>query len=172
MRTLRAEQPRDHARVHEIVTAAFGRDNEARLVDALRERARPTVSWVAEEADAVVGHVLVSPVVLASAPGTRDLAGLAPVAVDPSRHGVGIGGALVRAALEAAGEQGWRAVFLVGSPAYYARFGFVPAAPRGFTYGDPAVDPALQAIELEPGALAGRSGLVQFHPAFVETGCG
>lgn len=172
MRTLRAEEPRDHARVREIVAAAFGRDHEARLVEALRERARPAVSWVAEESGALVGHVFVSPVELASAPGARDLAGLAPLAVDPPRHGAGIGGELVRAALDAARARGWRAVFLVGSPAYYARFGFVPAAPRGFTYGDPAIDPALQAFELEPGALDGRSGRVRFHPAFVETGCG
>ena len=93
---------------------------------------------------------------------------LGPMAVRPDRQGEGIGGALVRAALAGAGELGWPAVFLVGDPAYYVRFGFELAAPRGFTYGHPHFDPVLQVAVLTAGALDGRSGRVCFHPAFAD----
>ena len=63
-------------------------------------------------------------------------------------------------------QLGFRAVFLVGDPAYYGRFGFELAAPRGFHYLSSAFDAAFQVRELERGALAGWQGLVEFPPAF------
>jgi putative acetyltransferase len=169
--TIRTETEADFARVFELQAAAFGRRNEAELVNALRRAAVPHVSLVAEEAD-IVGHIFFSPVGLEGEPGAPPLGGLAPVAVEPAKQRRGIGSALVRAGLEACAPLGWRAVFLVGSPAYYSRFGFVAAAPLGFSYGDPQMDPALQLLELEAGAVSGQRGRVVFHPAFVETGCG
>lgn len=172
MVAIRTEAARDRAAILAIQEAAFGRPNEAALVDALRRAASPLLSLVAETAGEVVGHVLLSPVAIESAPATRASAGLAPLAVHPSAQRRGIGGALVRAGLARCAGPGWRAVFLVGSPVYYARFGFRPAAPLGFSYGDPAFDPALQVVELEAGALDGCGGRVRFHPAFAATGCG
>jgi len=163
---VRAEGDADHARVHEIHAAAFGRLDEAELVEALRRLAHPRLSLVAEREGRVVGHVFFSPVALEGTAGGPAAAGLAPVAVDPAHQGSGVGSALVRAGLRRCPERGWRAVFLVGDPDYYARFGFALAAPAGFTYGDPHLDPALQVLELERGALAGHRGRVRFHPAF------
>ena len=135
---------------------------------ALRAAARPLVSLTAEQPGELVGHVLVSPV---SIEGTRDpipVAGLAPLAVDPDRQRRGVGAALVRAALPACARIGWRAVFLLGEPAYYSRFGFTIAAPRGFHYESEAFDAGFQVIELVEGALAGRTGWVRYHPAFAQ----
>ena len=56
--------------VHDINVAAFGREAEARLVAMLREQARPLVSLVAEDAGAVVGHIMFSPVSLAASPNS------------------------------------------------------------------------------------------------------
>lgn len=164
-REVRDERPDDRRRVFEVQARAFGRADEARLVDALRAATHPHVSLVAVEDGAVVGHVFLSPVTLDAAEPSPPLAGLAPVGVLPERRRRGIGSALIRAALERARAQ-WTAVFLVGDPAYYTRFGFVLAAPRGFSYGDPRFDAALQVLELRPNALTGRSGRVRFHPAF------
>ncbi len=169
---VRAERESDRGRVYEVQLAAFGCRDEAELVEALRERARPQLSLVAEEAGRVVGHVFFSPVEIDPPGRPVGLAGLAPLGVEPARQGRGIGSALVRAGLERCPGLGWQAVFLLGDPAYYGRFGFVAAAPLGFTYGDPGVDPALQVIELRAGALAGRSGRVCYHAAFAESGGG
>jgi len=62
-------------------------------------------------------------------------------------------------------SDGWKVVSLVGNPLYYSRFGFEMAKPRGLSCGGPH-DPFLQVLELEPGALAGVTGHVVFHPAF------
>ncbi|NNL68130.1 MAG: N-acetyltransferase, partial [Myxococcales bacterium] len=91
-----------------------------------------------------------------------------PLAVLPEAQGRGVGSALVPAALEAARALGWPAVFLLGSPAYYGRFGFRLAAPDGFHYESAAHDAHFQWIALSPGALAGAAGFVRYAPAFAE----
>jgi len=169
---IRPEVATDHARVYEIQAAAFERRNEAELVDRLRDVAAPQLSLVAHEGDQLLGHVFFSPVTIGEPSASPAAGGLAPVAVDPARQRSGIGVALIKAGLAACPALGWQAVFLVGNPAYYSRFGFVLAAPMGFTYGDPIFDAVFQVKELTSGALEGTRGRVHFHPAFVETGCG
>lgn len=171
MTRIRAERPSDRERVFEIQAAAFGQLDEAKLVDALRARARPQLSLVAESEGEIVGHVFFSPVSVESR-GAPPVAGLAPVGVDPRRQRAGIGSALVREGLRQCPGHGWRAVFLVGDPGYYSRFGFALAEPLGFRYGNPLFDSALQVTELFRGALQGHVGPVHFHPAFDETGTG
>ncbi len=172
MLVIRSEDKADHARVFEILTAAFERNNEANLVEILRSSTKPYISLVAEDDGQILGHIFFSAVEIESSGEPSGMAGLAPVAVDPGHQGLGIGGALIRAGLERCRELGWQAVFLVGDPAYYTRFGFALASPMRFTYGDPAFDAVLQAHEVSPGALDGHGGRVRFHPAFAETGCG
>ncbi len=162
---IRDERPDDRARVFVLQEAAFGRENEARLVEALRVAARPQLSLVAERDARVVGHVFVSPVTVERDPALP-AGGLGPVGVDPAEQGRGVGSALVRAALARAPGLGWRAVFLLGNPAYYSRFGFSLAAPRGLHYRSEVFDAAFQVVELSSGALDGRAGLVHFDPAF------
>jgi predicted GNAT family acetyltransferase len=58
---------------------------------------------------------------------------LAPVSVAPERQKAGIGSALVRSAVERARQAGWEAVFVLGDPAYYGRFGFDAHRAAGFS---------------------------------------
>jgi putative acetyltransferase len=167
---VRDEEPRDFALVYEVQCAAFARSSEAELVAALRAAAAPRLSLVAELGGRVAGHVFFSPVSIDSPLRTPPVAGLAPLGVAPQQQGRGVGGALVRAGLSRCAALGFRAVFLVGSPRYYARFGFALAAPRGFRYRSERFDPVLQLCELEPGALEGCSGEIHYHPAFAATG--
>jgi len=165
---VRDEQPGDTARVHAVQSAAFGRPAEADLVTALRTAADPALSLVAELAGDVVGHVFFSPVRLAERPDLA-VAGLAPIGVLPELQGRGIGGQLVRSGLERCRELGWCAIFLVGDPGYYARFGFALAAPQGFRYRSPDFDAALQVLELIPGALQGCRGELRYLDVFDAT---
>ena len=102
MFTIRREQAGDEAAIADVVTRAFGHAEEARLTARLRTDGDAVVSLVAEEDGHIVGHVLLS---IMSAP-FRAL-GLAPLSVAPERQKSGIGGALVRAALDAARSGGW-----------------------------------------------------------------
>lgn len=163
---VRVEAESDIPSVFETQRTAFGGPVQARLVDTLRMTASPSLSLVATMDGALVGHIFFSPVTIESAPSCG-AAQLSPVAVHPRHQGRGVGSALIRAGLSACPSKGWSAVFLVGNPLYYSRFGFEMARPRGFSCGGPH-DPALQVLELEPGALANVRGHVAFHPAFAE----
>ena len=83
--------------------------------------------------------------------------GLAPVSVRPDLHGNGIGGALIREGLDEARKRGFKAVFVLGDPPYYTRFGFAPELARG--YATPFAGPFLMALDLTPGALQGEGEL-------------
>ena len=55
---------------------------------------------------------------------------------------------------------------MLGHPEYYPRFGFVVARQMGLSSEYQVRDEAFMVLELSPGALRGRSGLVRYHPAF------
>lgn len=164
---IRTEQPRDIAAVHAVNAAAFGREAEADLVDALRQRARPVVSLVAEDDAEIVGHILFSPVSLPSRAALK-IMGLAPMAVAPGSQRKGAGSALVRAGIEECRRLDCAAIVVLGHPGYYPRFGFEPAARFGFSseYGVP--EDTFMALELQPGCLGGASGKIRYHSAFSE----
>lgn len=130
---IRPEEPADHAAITEVVTAAFGSPAEAVLVERIRASPNyhPEYALVAELDGRVVGHVMVSDVTLRTGGGDRPILSLSPLAVAPDRHGQGIGSALVRAVAALVDAAGHPFIVLEGSPAYYARFGFVDARSHG-----------------------------------------
>ena len=162
---VRAERPEDRAAVRAVNLAAFDTAAEANLVDALRDQARPIISFVAEVDARVIGHIMFSPVTMDGHPELR-LMGLAPMAVSPKHQNRGIGTALVRAGLQRCGELGFAAVVVLGHPGYYPRFGFQSSVRFGITceYDPPAE--AFMVVELQPGYLHGATGTVRYHEAF------
>jgi putative acetyltransferase len=165
--TVRLEEPADIPAVHALNRAAFASAVEANLVDALRAPAADAISLVAEDG-AVVGHIMFSPVRLTGVPDIRAVA-LAPMSVTPGRQRTGIGSALVRHGLAECRRRGVEAVFVVGHPGYYPRFGFRRASDFGITCALDVPDEVFMALELEAGALRGRTGKVFFHEAFDAT---
>lgn len=167
MAEVRAESPRDSVAVYEVNRAAFGRPDEAVLVDALREAGASLVSMVAVEDGAVVGHILFSPVSVEPEPldGFRAV-GLAPLAVLPARQRRGVGSDLVESGIEECRRLGYDVIFVLGDPAYYRRFGFAPAAARGLRCEFPVPEEAFMVAESRPGALNGVRGLVRYRPEF------
>lgn len=160
------EEPRDAAAVRRVNVAAFGRSDEADLVDRLRERAAPYLALVAVDQDAVVGHIAFTPMTFDPPRTGLTAFGLAPMAVLPSHQRRGIGSALVRAGLDACRVAGADAVFVLGHPAYYPRFGFEPAADYGIASDYDVPPEAFMVVELAPGALDGVTGTARYHPAF------
>jgi putative acetyltransferase len=161
---VRPERRADFDAVHAVVAAAFERQAEANLVDALRRDAEPFISLVASVDDAVVGHVAFSPVHLEGEGGLA--MGLAPLAVHPDLQNRGIGSLLTRAGLQACCEIDAGLVFVLGHAEYYPRFGFRPAAELGFYFMSSAREPSFFVFELVAGAAEGRSGKVGYHRAF------
>jgi putative acetyltransferase len=163
---LREELAEDRPAIAEVVTAAFAGSAEAALVAALRDTGALTISLVAVDGPAVVGHVVMSPVEVEGVKGGGRWLGLAPLAVHPDWQRQGIGRDLVRHALDLARERGVAAVFVLGKSRYYAPLGFAAAAPLGWrcTYDAPST--AFRVCRLaDPGALP-PAGTVHYHPAF------
>jgi len=164
---IRQETDADQTRVRQIEAAAFEGSLQADLVDTLRGSAVPYLSLVALLSSEIVGHIFFSPAFIdcrAAPPAAQ----LSPIAVDPSHQGRGIGSKLIQTGLQECASLGWKAIFLLGDPAYYSRFGFVMASPIGLEYENPSFAPDLQVVQLEPGILDGCRGTVRFHPAFAE----
>ncbi len=162
---IRAEAQEDGAGVRAVNVSAFETALEANLVDALREQAEPLVSLVAEDDSAIVGHIMFSPVSLSGHPALR-IMGLAPMAVVPDRQRKGIGSALVRAGLEQCKRLGFGAVVVLGHPAYYPRFGFLPSARFGIGCEYDVPEDVFMVVELQAGFLRGASGTIKYHAAF------
>lgn len=166
----RLEQPADVAGIHRVVAAAFERQDEANLVDQLRTNGRAVLSAVAvtqpddDDGGEVVGHILFSPLTIVDHPTLNAALALAPLAVSPDWQNTGVGTALTRFALEACRQAGHRAVFVLGHPDYYPRFGFRCDLAAGFAC--PYAGEHFMGLELSPGALAVQCGQIVYPPEF------
>ncbi len=163
MTVLRAAvRPNDQRRVLAVVAEAFADDTrDAREeLDIVRGTwaacdATELIEVVADDDGTVVAHALAAPGRLDGA--VTAVAGVAPVCVAPAHQGRGIGSALVRALVSEAEARGWPLLVLLGEPAFYARFGFVPAASVGIHYAPAGADnPHFQARVLKGDAPVGR----------------
>jgi len=162
---IRAEEERDWPSVYALNAAVFETPAEADLVDALRRETKPIISLVADDAGAIDGHIMFSPVSLIEHPGLK-IMGLAPMAVAANRQRSGIGSLLVRAGLEACKQIGAGAVVVLGHSDYYPRFGFTAAVNFGIGCGYDVPAEAFMALELRPGYLRDASGMVKYLAAF------
>jgi putative acetyltransferase len=163
---IRPEQPADIDAIYQVVELAFGRPDEAVLVNTLRENNKFTLSLVAIIDDRVVGHILFTPITIDSGDQSFAGIGLAPLAVLPDLQSHGVGSALTRVGLDELRKQGHECVAVLGHPTYYPRFGFVPASRYGIKCEYDVADEVFMLQELRQGALAGRTGTVRYQPEF------
>jgi putative acetyltransferase len=135
--TIRPTEPSDHESVIAVVREAFSSDDRdgGEEVDIVvntwsLDAALSGLDLIAVEDGAVIGHVLGSRGYL----GVREVAAVAPLAVDSDRQGEGIGSALMTELLIRAQATGEPLVALLGLPEFYGRFGFESAGPLGIEY--------------------------------------
>jgi putative acetyltransferase len=168
MVVVRPDRPEDHCAIRRVNTLAFGRPHEGALVEALSRAAQPYVSLVAKVDGQVVGHIFFSPVIIESAEGEYAAFGLGPMSVLPEYQRQGIGSQLVRRGLKACARIGQTVVVVLGHPQFYPRFGFVPAHTKKLHCEYAVPDEEFMVVELVPGALQGRTGLVKYLPEFAQ----
>jgi putative acetyltransferase len=162
---VRPETSADLDTIRQVNRVAFGQDDEARLVDALRDGGHVRVSLVAERAGEVVGHILFSDLPILTGDGMVAALALAPLAVLPEFQNQGIGSALVRSGLDVCRQQGHNRVVVLGHPHFYPRFGFSPKLAAHLESPFSGKD-SFMALELMPGALDGVRGRVRYPPPF------
>ena len=158
------EKPEDFRSIYDINLKSFESDAEAELVDKLRGVVDPFVSLLAKEDGIILGHILFTPVKVGDS-NVRAM-GLGPMAVIPHRQGQGIGSALINDGLMICRSMGVKAVFVLGEPEYYTRFGFELASNKGFYYKSEKFEPYFFVLELSPESLNGISGEALYHKFF------
>jgi len=146
---IRHARPSDQAAIYEVEAAAFGRPDEAELVQRLRADGDVIFELVAEADGEIAGHILFSRL---WADRVELFAALAPMAVRPDLQGRGVGSRLVRAGLEACREFGAHGVLVLGHLDYYPRFGFSHAA-AAKVVSPYSASPAFMALALEEAAF-------------------
>ncbi|QWP79099.1 N-acetyltransferase [Lysobacter sp. K5869] len=161
---IQEETKEQRAQVHALNRAAFGRADEADLVERLRADGLVRLSLVAVEDDDVVGHILFTELPTRLDGRAVKTVALAPMAVDPRLQRGGVGSALVREGLARLAREGCEAVVVLGHPAFYPRFGF--SAQLAAKLASPFAGEAFMALELVDGALRGEAGSVRYPPAF------
>jgi len=169
MTIIRREQPQDLPEIHRVVTRAFGRDQEASIVDKLRENCNSILSLVAFTDGKVVGHILFSPVVIEGKHGKLVGTGLAPHAVLPEHHRKGIGTQLMQTGISRIKEGGCPYIILIGDPEYYTRFGFEPAGRFGISCESNVPYETFMILILDKRAMNGITGVARYRQEWAET---
>jgi putative acetyltransferase len=164
--TVRHAQDDDLDAVSAILKDAFGRPDEARLVQALWGSDELAVALVNE-----VDRSIVAVGVLTHLSAPEGSLALGPIAVASDRRGRGFGKALIGESVSWARRGGHAAIFVLGQPPYYERFGFSVEAARPFR--SPYPPEFMMAFEVRPGALAdalAHGGEIRYPAPFAALG--
>ncbi len=167
---IRPETESDREAIYALHLSAFDGRFESELVNKIRagENFIPELSRVTINDNNVVGHILLSTIVIKKDEKEIPALALAPVGVLPEFQNRGIGSALTKNALDEARRLKHRIVVVIGHPPYYPRFGFVSATKAGLSAPFDIPDEAFMVCELAPDALKGISGMVQYPQEFDE----
>ena len=159
---IREERSDDRAGVRDVNNRAFGQEQEANIVDALRANGAVLLSLVATMNDRVVGHVMFSPITVGDVTG----AALGPMAVLPEHQRQGIGGVMIEMGTERLKRLGYPFIIVLGHAEYYPRFGFKPASLFGVTCEWEVPDEAFMLLVLDETKMRDVSGLARYRHEF------
>jgi putative acetyltransferase len=157
--TMRDARPDEHALIADLNTRAFGRPDEARIIEQLRKDEEVAMEIVAEQEGNVIGHALFY---FMRVFGKLGAIGLGPMSVDPWIQREGIGKSLIHYGLKSLQDNGVAVVFVVGHPEYYPKTGFSQEVAKDFE--SPFKGPEMMAIRLRYGPP--MSGRLIFPSAF------
>ncbi len=160
---IRGVLPRDYPAIRQVVRHAFDQNDEADLVEQLRDDGDALIELVAASDVALQGHILYSRLTIERDGENIAAAALAPVSVLPAFQHRGLGGELIRAGNACCAELGCAAIIVLGHQDYYPKFGFSAATAESLEA--PFSGPHFMALELRPDALK-AGGRVRYAKAF------
>ncbi|MGO9391929.1 GNAT family N-acetyltransferase [Rhodoblastus sp.] len=162
---IRQETSQDFFAREALLDLSFGAERWRKTCERLRQNRLPAegLAFSAHENGVLVGTLRFWSI---AAGDGHDALLLGPIAIDPFIRSRGLGGRMIRHGLYAALELGHGAVLLVGDAPYYQRFGFSRVGAENLDLPGPVDRARFLALELQPGALAGASGMVRATGAF------
>lgn len=126
------------------------------------------LSLVAELNERIVGHIMLTKLLIENGDKKYNSLALAPVSVLPEYQNNGIGSKLIRESLKIAREIGFKSVIVLGHDKYYPRFGFKPASLWGIKAPFKVPVEAFMVLELEVRVLDDVAGTVVYGKEFLE----
>lgn len=172
---IRQETEKDYQLSETVVEKAFKNaehsdHREQILVAKLRKSDVfvPKLCLVAEINEEIVGHIMLTKLLIRDGEKKYESLALAPVSVLPEYQSKGIGSKLIVQGLKFSKEMGFKSVIVLGHDKYYPRFGFRPASKWGIKAPFDVPDESFMALELEDGSLDGITGTVSYSKEFFE----
>lgn len=146
-----------------LLDSAFGESRTRKSSERLREDRLPAegLSFIASEGKRVIGTARLWNVAcgIEKSSGQQALL-LGPVAVAQDCRSRGLGGAMVRRAIQTARKLRFGAIVLVGDPEYYNRFGFSGEKTGALWMPGPFERHRLLGRELKAGSLDDARGMI------------
>ena len=158
---IREAQESDLEEVFNLIHSAFGNRAESDLVKQLISDGDVLINLLVESSNIIIGNVVVSKITMEPDLGLF-CGGVAPVSVVPDQQSSGVGSKLMTAAINESKKMGMDALFLLGDPNYYKRFGFVVSTLKN----DYSVE-NFQELELTEDCLINIKSKVTYANAFL-----
>jgi predicted N-acetyltransferase YhbS len=166
---IKPEKSSEFQNIYNLVKVAFqtakvSNGKEQDYVEKLRSNGNyiPQLALAAEEDGKIVGHIMLTKNYVTTTGLKFEALLVAPLCVELEYRGRGIGSKLVEESFDIAKKLGYKAVFVVGDPAYYGRFGFKSSALFGIRHVPAIPDQYVMVRELCTDALSGVTGMVTF----------
>ena len=165
---LRGERDTDFNDIYEINKHAFGREDEAKLINTLRKTRNYVkgFSIVALQDDKIVGHAIFTHAAIMNRGKRFNCLALGPMAVLPELQRKGIGTKLVEEGILRAKENNFKTIIVIGHSDYYPKFGFIKASEKKITTRFKVPEENFMVLELNTNALKGISGLAEYAKEF------
>src|SRR5690625_2815053 len=159
---IRQERESDYELTEKVVKTAFASadqsdQNEHKLVSRIRQSDAfiLELSLVAarKDNDEILGHILLSKVLIDNGNQKTESLALAPISVLPDYQNKGIGKSLIQKALAKAKELEFQSVVVLGHPEYYPKLGFRKSSLWQIKAPFEVPEEVLMALELQEGSL-------------------
>ena len=172
---IREENKHDYDKVYELIEESFKNEklsdhDEQNLVNRLRRSDEfiKELSMIATDHENIVGHIMLTKIIILDKEISHDSLALAPVSVLPEYQGKGIGSLLIKTAIKKAKELGYNSIVVLGHDKYYPKFGFEKASNYEIIAPFEVPDEAFMVLELREESLKHVRGMVQYSKAFFE----
>ena len=144
---IREAKESDLEEIFNLIYSSFDQKEEVNLVKELISDKDILINLVLEKSETIIGNVIVSKITLRPDSGLF-CGGIAPLSVAPEHQSYGIGSQLMKNIIIESKKAGLDALFLLGDPNYYKKFGFTVSKLKS----DYNID-HFQELELTDGCL-------------------
>ena len=158
---IREARTSDFEEIFYVIRSSFASQSESDLVKQLIIDDDVLINLVVELSNKIIGNVIVSKITMEPDMGLF-CGGVAPVSVLPKHQSTGIGSKLMREVIKKSKMISIDALFLLGDPNYYKRFGFaISRLKNDFSLKN------FQELELTESCLVNVNSKISYANAFV-----